>query len=301
MSKTRPTRAGLAGRTYLDLQNLARRTGQNTQHLLQLYALEGFLARLAMSPYASRLVLKGGVLLSVYDSRRPTRDIDLQAQRLPNDDESMLALVRQIAATELADGLILDPASATARRIRDGDAYGGVRISLEARLASSRIPFHVDVNVGDPIWPGPQTIVLPGLLDRRIELAGYPMCMVHAEKLVTMIDRGTANTRWRDFADVYTLSGRQPVEASELTGAMTKVAAHRQVRLVLLVDILDEFPRLAQRQWETWRRTQGLTERLPYGFDDVLAAVIRFADPVLAGEVVAATWDPVARVWPTTA
>ena len=68
-----PTRATVAGRTYLDLQNLARRQGRPTDELHQIYALEDFLARLVVSPHADQLVLKGGVLLAAYDTRRPTR------------------------------------------------------------------------------------------------------------------------------------------------------------------------------------------------------------------------------------
>ena len=98
MTSTRPTRATLAGRIYLDLQNLARRSGRPTDELHQLYALEGFLARLAFSPYANRLILKGGVLLAAYQARRPTRDVDLQGQQIAGDVNEVLDLVRAIAA-----------------------------------------------------------------------------------------------------------------------------------------------------------------------------------------------------------
>ena len=81
---SRPTRATVAGRAYLDLQNLARRQGRPTDELHQMYALEGFLARLAISSYAGQPILKGGVLLAAYEARRPTRDVDLQARRLPD-------------------------------------------------------------------------------------------------------------------------------------------------------------------------------------------------------------------------
>jgi hypothetical protein len=73
-------RDSTAGRAYLDLQALARRTGRPTQELLVLYVLERFLFRLARSAYRDRLVLKGGMLLACLDSRRPTADIDLLAR-----------------------------------------------------------------------------------------------------------------------------------------------------------------------------------------------------------------------------
>ena len=82
---SRPTRDSVEGRAYLDLQNKARREGRPTDELLQLYALEGFLARLAASDHRRQFVVKGGVLLAAFGTRRPTRDIDFQATQMSND------------------------------------------------------------------------------------------------------------------------------------------------------------------------------------------------------------------------
>lgn len=57
-------------RAYLDLQKLARDQGRNTQQLFELYIHERFLARLAESRFADKLVLRGGMLLAVLDVRR---------------------------------------------------------------------------------------------------------------------------------------------------------------------------------------------------------------------------------------
>lgn len=81
----RPTRETVEGRAYLDLQNLARRTGRPTDELHQLYALEGFLDRLTRSTHVDQFVLKGGVVLAAYNSRRPTRDVDLSASAISNE------------------------------------------------------------------------------------------------------------------------------------------------------------------------------------------------------------------------
>ena len=83
------------------MQNLARKQGRPTDELHQIYALEGFLARLVVSPYADRLVLKGGVLLAPYDTRRPTRDVDLQGQYMSNEVDAVLDMVRAIAGIGL--------------------------------------------------------------------------------------------------------------------------------------------------------------------------------------------------------
>jgi hypothetical protein len=82
-----------------------------------MYALEGFLTRLVASPYKGKLVLKGGVLLAAYDTRRPTRDVDLQGHHLTNETEAVLEMVRDIAAINVDDGLALDAAGASAETI----------------------------------------------------------------------------------------------------------------------------------------------------------------------------------------
>ncbi len=182
---------------YLDLQNVARRTNRQTQELLQLYVLEGFLARLAASTMRERFVLKGGVLLAAFGSRRPTKDVDLAGRDLANDTTTMLELVRSVVTIEPAvkDGIDFSADTATAEVIREEDDYSGVRVQVDTRLASARLPFHVDVNVGDPIWPEPITVALPRLRGGEpIELRGYPIHMVHAEKIVTAVQRGPSSS-----------------------------------------------------------------------------------------------------------
>ncbi len=234
----RPNRATVEGRAYLDLQNLARRQRRPTEELHQLYALEGFLVLLAASEHADALVLKGGVLLAAYDARRPTRDIDLAARAVDGSLEKILDLVGEIAAMPAGDGLEFDSEAATAEVIRDEDEYTGVRVTLTAPLASAKLSLHVDVNIGDPIWPAPRTIDLPRLLGGTITLVGYPLAMVCAEKIVTVLQRGTINTRWRDFADVYLLSARHRIAGADLDRAVSEVAGHRHVELSPLAEAL---------------------------------------------------------------
>jgi len=163
----RPTRNTPDADAYLDIQKMAKADGRATDELLALYALEGFLDRLSSSPRADDLVLKGGVVLAAHDTRRPTRDIDLRATRLAGDADTVLALVRDIASVHQDDGLVYDAGSVTAEVIRDEEEYSGVRVRLIAHLSRSRIPFHVDVNVGDPIVPPPGQVEVPQCQRRR--------------------------------------------------------------------------------------------------------------------------------------
>jgi hypothetical protein len=117
-----------------------------------------------------------------------------------------LEAVRTIAAIARDDGLRFDTAAASAETIREEDVYGGVRVTLGGVLSRAVVRLHVDINVGDPVWPPPQQVRGPRLLGGELIVRGYPLEMVLAEKIVTAIARGTANTRWRDFAG-YLLSG----------------------------------------------------------------------------------------------
>ena len=226
---TAPSRATIAGQAYLDLRRKARQDRRPVDELIQLYVLESFLARLAQTPFAERFVLKGGMLLAALGERRPTRDIDLQASTNGSDTSTVLAAVRQIAGTPLPDGVVFDLETAAAREIRDEDIYPGVRVTMTARLATARAHFHVDVSTGDPIIPPAQHVRVPRLLGGEITARGYPLAMVYSEKVVTAVARGTVNTRWRDFADIYLLTRRHAVDGAELCLSIREVARHRRL------------------------------------------------------------------------
>jgi hypothetical protein len=295
----RPTHASLAGDRYLALRALARAAGRPTAELLQLYALEGFLARLSRSPYLDRLVLKGSVLLAAFEARRPTRDVDLLAVRTPNEVSAVRDIVAAVASEPVEDGIAFDPASTTAETIREDDAYPGLRVTLHATLASARLVFHVDVNVGDPVWPAPEAVRVPRLLEPDpILVMGYPLPMVLAEKVVTAVQRGTASTRWRDFADIALLSSVHPVDGDELRRAIGVVAEYRRVALVPLHDVLAGFVPLARRRWDAWYHRQALSGSVSEDFAEVLDRVEHFANPILGdGFVPGVHWEPAAGTW----
>lgn len=294
----RPSRSSLAGSQYLALRALARATGRTTAELLQLYALEGFLLRLVRTPHGDRLVLKGGLLLSAFAARRPTRAVDLLALNMPNDVDAVRRVVSDIAAVRVDDGLDLDAEGVAAELIREGGTYNGVRATVRGSLSTARFVFHVDVNVGDPVWPATRVTDIPRLLGTEpIRLIACPLVMVVAEKVVTAVQRGTANTRWRDFADLYLLSRILPLDGRELQRAIAEVAAFRAAPRVALLTVLEEFAAVGQARWALWRRKQGLEDRLPGELAEVAASVADFADPALAGRADGTTWNPMTRTW----
>jgi hypothetical protein len=293
----RASNATLAGRRYLDLQREAKRTGRPTDELIQLYALECFLDRLVHSKFADTFILKGGVLLAALDARRPTRDIDFAARAIENTTEKVLSAVQTIAAISLEDGMEFDSSGATAETIREEDSYSGIRVTLGGTLSRAVIRFHVDVNVGDPIWPGPQQINVPRLIEGMIVVRGYPLEMVLAEKIVTALERGTVSTRWRDFVDIYVLTGRYAINAQTLKSSMQRVAEFRNAKIAPLRTVLNGYSAIAQTRWRAWLRKQRLDNTIPTDFSIVLEHVISFADVLIAGGIGQGNWDPVQGRW----
>lgn len=180
--------------------------------------------------------------------------------------------------------------------IRDDADYPGVRVKLLANLATAHIPLHVDVNFGDPIWPAPAETDLPLLLSGTLRLRTYPDHMVLAEKIVTAIDRGTANTRWRDFVDVAAITASRSIQQNHLAVAIKTVARHRRVTMMSMATALDGLAVLAQPRWAAWRRKQRLEATTPERFADLLDQCSAFADHVLdgGGDDV---WSPDERAW----
>jgi hypothetical protein len=213
------------------------------------------------------------------------------------DLAAVLQVIREISAIEIDDGVVFDTGTARAEVIRDQDQYQGVRVIVTAALATARLVFHVDVNIGDPIVPGPQTVGLPRMLGGTLTIAGYPLPMIHAEKIVTSVERGQANTRWRDFADIMLLSRRHDTDGTQLQSAIKAVTAHRHIQITPLGELLDGFPALAQRKWITWITKQQLRDQLPDDFADLLQTVIAFADPALTHQVTGLTWRASVSTW----
>ena len=298
-----PTRATVEGRAYLDLRAPAKTAGRASEEYLRLYALEGFLLRLAASANSADFVLKGGVLLAAYQLRRPTADIDFAALNTSNDVETIKSMVIGVADTQLPqdqhDGLVFDTSHADAVPIRGEEEYNGVRVSLEAAPSTARLRFHVDINVGDPIWPRPQNVLFPRLLGGHIEMLGYPIPMVLAEKIVTAAQRGITSTRWRDFADIYLLTGQHPLIAADVRAAISTVADYRRSEVGALRETLDGYAAVNQSRWLAWRAKQSLDDRLPARFADVLEPVLVFADGIrdITGVPEQGTWSPITREW----
>jgi hypothetical protein len=282
---SRPTRDSAAGRAYLDLQNRARRERRPTQELLTLYVVERWLARLSRSSRMDDFVLKGGMLLAAYGRRRPTADADALARNMNGDERTVAEKVAEIASLPDPDGGV-DYASDTLTTtvIRDDALYAGVRVSMDARIATAAVKLRLDVNFGDPVTPAPQLIDLPALRPGAdaIRILGYPVETVIAEKLTTAVVLGAANTRVRDYADIYALITSRDLDDRMVQEAVRATADYRGTPLLPLSDTSAELVTLRARAYAAYRSSLGLSGHdLPEDFADLVRVVAAFGDRVL--------------------
>jgi predicted nucleotidyltransferase component of viral defense system len=284
-----------AADAYRRLQRRAREEGRGTEELLVLYAHEAFLRRLAMSRYREQMVLKGGMLMAVLDARRPTRDADLSTHGIANDENSVKNVVAHIVSIHAGDGVTFDADAISATVVREDAEYHGIRVVIPAELGTARIKVQLDLSFGDPVVV--REILYPTLLDDQdIRLRGYPISLALAEKIATMMSRGAANTRDRDFADVATLSRVHVVQAQELRDALEQTAAHRGHSLKPLRQALGDLRERRQQTWAALRRRAGL-DQLPAEFSELVDEVQRFVDPIVETTSDGMAWDPARRRW----
>ncbi|MGH8516480.1 MAG: nucleotidyl transferase AbiEii/AbiGii toxin family protein, partial [Panacagrimonas sp.] len=224
----RPRNVGASVRARL--QNLAVRKGQVFDILLTRYALERFLYRLSKSEFAARFVLKGAMLMTTWfdEPHRPTRDLDLLGYGDPAADP-MLAVFRAICATPVDDdGIQFDIAGLRVEQIREELTYGGLRLRTTASLAGARINVVIDIGFGDSVEPGLEEIDLPVLLDLPApHLLVYPRETVIAEKFQAMVQLGRANSRMKDFYDIWLLAKSYNFEGDRLPRAIAATFARR--------------------------------------------------------------------------
>ena len=211
------------------LLNLSRETDRPFDLLLTRYALERLLHRLGESRHGERFVLKGAMLMTSWmdDPFRPTRDIDLLGFGDP-DQEAMLELFREVCAIDVDDGVRFDLGALKVTANRKDLAYGGLRLQTYATIGGARLRIIIDIGFGDAIEPGLEELDLPVLLDQPPpRLRGYARETVIAEKFQAMVMLGTANTRLKDYYDIWILARGGEIDAARLALAVAATFERR--------------------------------------------------------------------------
>ncbi len=284
------------------LLNLARSTGRDFLELTIRYTVERFLARLAESEHRERFILKGAMLYIPWklDDKRTTMDLDLLGFGSP-DMENLRMVFQQICDTEIEDyGLIFNKESVTITQIREESVYDGVRIVVRVTLGPMPIRLQVDVGFGDQIVPPPQSAEFPALLaEHGPVIRSYSPETVIAEKFNAMIVLGIANSRMKDYFDIWMLSRNFTIEADILREAIRQTFSKRHTELPQNEPIAlseDFFSNESKKsQWKGFIRKQRRLDSAP-SLTEIIEVLKTFLLPIVSEintEVLTVeTWSP---------
>ena len=254
------------------IRNKAAGDGDKAQILLRIYMMERLLERISVSRYRDNFILKGGMLVSslVGVDMRTTMDIDTTIRALPLTQEKAKAFLEEIMAIDLEDNVSFRITKI--EDIMEGHEYEGFRFHIEGVLENLRQTIKIDISTGDAIIPAAVKYELPLILEnRKIGLWAYNMETLLAEKLETVMTRAEANTRMRDFYDIYILTRQEVIEINptHLKEAFAATCRKRGSEAAIpsfdeVLESIEASPEM-QDAWENYRKNNPYVEDLTWG------------------------------------
>ncbi|MBR4324469.1 MAG: nucleotidyl transferase AbiEii/AbiGii toxin family protein [Bacteroidales bacterium] len=200
------------------------------QEILQMYLFERILERMASSKYSNNFILKGGLLISsmLGIAERSTMDMDVTVRGINMDENTVTQAVNNILDINGDDGINfvfkkIEP-------IREDDEYFNFRVHFNAVFGKINSPMKIDITTGDIITPSAVEYSYKSLFDdKTIPVMAYNKETVIAEKYETIIRRNIANTRARDFYDLYKFFKlyRNTIDPKVLKSAVNNTAQKR--------------------------------------------------------------------------
>jgi predicted nucleotidyltransferase component of viral defense system len=303
---TRKPLVNVAQSVHQRLLTRAQKEGRPFNELLQHYAIERFLYRLGQSKHAEKLLLKGALLLRVWQipMARPTMDIDVLG-RTTGAPEALVAILRECTAHKVDDdGMQYDPASITTEAITPDADYKGWRIRFGASLGNARVTMQVDVGIGDVVYPAPIWIDYPVLLNQPApHLLVYTPENAIAEKYQAMVELDKANSRMKDFHDIWTLARNLEFNGERLSEAIRRTFERRKTKLLESVPtaFTAEFyeDKAKQTQWQAFLN-KGLATKETLSLANVTKVLHGFLTPpteaLISGKAFQMRW-PLGGPW----
>nr|WP_250808551.1 nucleotidyl transferase AbiEii/AbiGii toxin family protein [Neorhizobium tomejilense] len=272
---------------YAKLKNMARERGLDMPVMLRRYAQERFLYRLSVSPVASDFCVKGGLLLTAYNSGnllRPTEDIDFNGFARGATMETLRQALDIVIATPVADdGVVFFTDTMTIKKEHTG-IIGGGKITFSAQIHTARVDVRVDVGFGNAITPDARYLEMPTLLDTvapRPTVLAYPLETVIAEKLHAMVEFGFLNTRIKDHFDIWTLINIHDFAGADLVSAINNTfeVQNRLIPDLPLACLTEEYAQEKEVAWTIFLDKIDERNRVP--FTDVVSELSDFVWPIM--------------------
>ncbi|MDR0854345.1 MAG: nucleotidyl transferase AbiEii/AbiGii toxin family protein [Clostridiales Family XIII bacterium] len=266
--------------------NYSRQSGVVANTILQNYMMERLLERISDSPYRNNFILKGGMLIAsmVGIDNRSTMDLDATIKGIPITEEKLKKIVDEIIAIDINDAVTFEFLGIS--NIHDAGEYDDFRISLKARFHNINVNLKIDITTGDLIIPREIEYSYNLLFeDRQISLMAYNINTILAEKIESILARNVANTRARDYYDVYILLllNEESICNQNLLIAVKEKAHERGTDAFIynykkyLTDILDSVD--VAKIWDAY------VDRFSYAKGIELADIVGLIDEVMSTDL----------------
>jgi hypothetical protein len=265
------------------LANVAQERGITFQYVSMLYMQEGLLARVAASPYAGKLILKGGFLLLISQQAagRTTKDIDFLGNGISNDERELADIMASIVAADYDDSLTFDAGSIISERIAEGEDNHGVRLRITCWLGAMHNNLQVDIGFGDAIEGGAHVMTIQRLLGgTSLTISAYPLATVLAEKFEIMISLGRVNSRMKDFYDIRFILEHVSLSDAEIASALRATFARRKTDMPELPAVFSSEFANSESVLRLWK---GFLQRSQLGnldFQMVLGVIRKRLEPL---------------------
>ena len=256
------------------LRSIANKQGRTFQETWKKLILERFLARVSKSKYVDQFIFKGGLLLSYYlEIGRETKDIDFLARNISPDENTLKSRLTEICSEFIDDGFSFSFAKIDLLEHTHMN-YPGYRIKLNVSFNSMSDMIQLDIGIGDTVEPVSLKVNSlkykeDSLFKDEITLKVYPLTFIFAEKLETLVYRGSANSRMKDYHDLFYLSLSELLEYRSLKKNIESTFAHRETDLKSPIQYSQSELEKLQSLWSN--HLKGLNEnQLPKEIKDVI-------------------------------
>lgn len=287
------------------LRNQAKVSRKLFQEVLTMYGLERTIYRISISEYNDYFTLKGGVFLyAIFDGNfsRVTRDVDFLARNMQNNAEDMKKVFENIFSIKYDDALYYDLNSLEVKNITEFKDYHGVKVSINAYLDKTIIPISIDIGFGDVVYPERTIMDFPVLLDMEIpKIYAYSISSIISEKFEAIVSLGDANSRYKDFYDIYILVSQFDLDGEELKEAIKETFEQRETRLDNIFAFTDDFlaSSIHQNRWKAFLKKKKVLVSIE--LTDVVNLLQTLMSPVINSLThnmsFISKWDHISKKW----
>lgn len=266
------------------LKNISVKRNLDFNTLLRLHMYDRFIERLSVSEYRDNFILKGGFYLSTLFGleSRSTKDIDTAIKDANFTKENVEKMIKSIISIDINDGALISFIEIV--NIRKDDQYGGFRVILNVKLDTIRENFQIDIATGDPITPNPIIYKYhPILGDSYINVWSYNIETVIAEKLETILRRAEANSRIRDYYDLYLIytKGWHAVNIDDLRKAVDKTFEKRNYtgNIEKTIAILND-SKIIKNKWDSYKKKYNYAKDINY--DQIIKCIMEIVKALVS-------------------